>query len=151
MVGGMYLKVSPAGLACGPITSGGRIYTLTHTAGHRAPLPVLSFPFPPSPVSCRDDLNFTSFACLPCQFPGMSLHFRPLHCRFSSLSYSHSFPFSFPLSGSSRSARAFSCISVSLQCPLEPAIPLTFISFTSSHSCFLAFHHPGNAGGVVQY
>ena len=34
MVGGMgrtalYLKVSPAGLACGPITSGGRISGLT--------------------------------------------------------------------------------------------------------------------------
>ena len=68
MVGGMgrtalYLKVSPAGLACGPITSGGRIYTdATQPATGRPALFVLSFPFPLIPASSRD-LNFISFAC----------------------------------------------------------------------------------------
>ena len=85
----------------------------------------------------------------------MSLHFLPLHCRFSSLSlktfYSYSFPFSFPLSGSLHVLPVhFPCISVSLQCPLHfRAIPLTSIFQTFSihfHSPFPSFPHTSLTG-----
>ncbi|MCR9103534.1 MAG: hypothetical protein NXI25_26550, partial [bacterium] len=83
MVGGMgrasYLKVSPA--ACGPITSGGRIYTLTRPTGHLA-LPVLSLPFPASPVNSDQFPRFephfvfpASSTVSPCQSQSSPLFF----------------------------------------------------------------------------
>ena len=127
-----FLKVSPAGLACGPITSCGQ------AAGH---------PFPLSLQVLLIFLNFTSFARLPSQFPGMSLNFLPLHCRFSSLHFLEDsfictpFPFRFRCPGRSPSrALAFSCILVSLQRPPHfRAIPLTFILFTSPVSLHFLF------------
>ena len=111
MVGGMgrtalYLKVSPAGLACGPITSGGRIYTLTR---HSRP--------PGTP---------RSFISFPSKFPGMSLHFLPLHCRFSSLHFLEGSFIRIPFFGFSPAPSSFSCNSFDFH----------FVHFPVTAPCF---------------
>ena len=117
MVGGMgraalYLKVSPNGLWPAARSD----LHADATAGHRAPLPVLSSPFPLSFLACP----FTSF------------HFTAASAPFISLK-TPSFAFL------SLFVLAFSCSLVSLQRPLHfRTMPLTCISFNSSHSCFLS-------------
>ena len=97
-------------LACGPITSGGRIYTLTR---HSRP------PGTPS----------RSFISFPSKFPFMSLHFLPLHCRFSSLHFLEDsfiripFPFRpciFLQLGFSPAPSSFSCNAFDLHLPAAP-------------------------------
>ena len=132
-------------LACGPITSGGRIYTLTRHSRPPGTPPVLSSPFPLSFLACP----FTSF------------HFTAASAPFISLKTpSFAFLSLFDLS--------FSCSLVSLQRPLHSrAMSLTCISFTfqsllfhfsplfriaSMHSIIrISRDDAGNAGGVVQY
>ena len=74
-------------------------------------------------------INFASF--LSILFPAHSIQPFPMNC---------SFPFSFPLSGSSRSARAFSCISVSACNSFDFHFvhfqPLLFPCISPSAPCF---------------
>ena len=117
MVGGMgraalYLKVSPNGAwpaARSRPVAGFTRYATQPATGHSSPFP-LSF------LACP----FTSF------------HFTAASAPFISLK-TPSFAFL------SLFVLAFSCSLVSLQRPLHfRAMPLTCISFTSSHSCFLS-------------
>ena len=148
----LYLKVGPAGLGLRPYHGprglkppGGRIYTLTR---HSRP------PGTPS----------RSFISFPSKFPFMSLHFLPLHCRFSSLHFLEDsfiripFPFrpciflqlGFSPAPSSFSCNAFDLHFVHFQSLLFPFSPLFRIA--SMHSIIRIIRDDaGNAGGVVQY
>ena len=148
----LYLKVGPPGLGLRPYHGprglkppGGRIYTLTR---HSRP------PGTPS----------RSFISFPSKFPFMSLHFLPLHCRFSSLHFLEDsfiripFPFrpciflqlGFSPAPSSFSCNAFDLHFVHFQSLLFPFSPLFRIA--SMHSIIRIIRDDaGNAGGVVQY
>ena len=106
-----------------------------------------------------------SFISFPSKFPGMSLHFLPLHCRFSSLHFLEDsfiripFPFRpciFLQLGFSPAPSSFSCKSfdfhfVDFQSRALPIFRPLF-RIASMHSIIRIIRDDaGNAGGVVQY